>query len=254
MPDLELAVFALKRRSAGGSRRCSRPEGCGAGSSAEHCGGPGECEATRGARLCRDGWLIELALRWHGSLRGRSRRIGKEGSVPVRRGGVLGKSRTPRCSALGAAPRIVAAGRVNVRRHGAPGLIATVRLAEPVMRRCGPLRGRLRGDLAPANGPTSTTETMRASCAGHLAGRRFGPPPRPTRKLRMAAEAGLDLVSGDVRTMPRVFAAFIATRESPGPILIPPGTKAREAIESLVRARLAWTAEELRNELRWLPQ
>jgi len=71
--------------------------------------------------------------------------------------------------------------------------------------------------------------------------------------LRTAAEAGRVLVSRDVSTMPRHFAAFIATRESPGLILIPPRTTTGEAIEGLLFAWLSWTAQEMRNQLRWLP-
>ena len=52
--------------------------------------------------------------------------------------------------------------------------------------------------------------------------------------LRLAAEAGRVLVSRDVRTMSRHFAAFIATRESPGLILIPPRTTTGKAVEGLL--------------------
>jgi hypothetical protein len=45
------------------------------------------------------------------------------------------------------------------------------------------------------------------------------------------------LVSRDVATMPSHFAAFVATRSSPGVILIPPNATVGGAIEKLL---IAW--------------
>jgi hypothetical protein len=71
--------------------------------------------------------------------------------------------------------------------------------------------------------------------------------------LGMAADAGRVLVSRDARTLPRHFAAFIAARRSPGIILIPSGTAIGTAIERLLIAWLTWNAEEIENQIRWLP-
>jgi predicted nuclease of predicted toxin-antitoxin system len=72
--------------------------------------------------------------------------------------------------------------------------------------------------------------------------------------LRLAAAAGRVLVSRDVRTIPRHFAAFISTQRSPGVILIPAGTSVGDAIEKLLIACLYWTAEDIENQIRWLPR
>lgn len=71
--------------------------------------------------------------------------------------------------------------------------------------------------------------------------------------LALAADAGRVLVSCDVHTMPRHFATFVASRSSPGAILIPPETGVTEAIDRLLVAWLSWTAEELENQMWWLP-
>jgi hypothetical protein len=72
--------------------------------------------------------------------------------------------------------------------------------------------------------------------------------------LRLAAEAGRVLVSRDVRTIPNEFAKYSETRRSPGIILIPSGTRVGEAIERLLIAWVYWTAEDMENQLRWLPR
>ncbi len=71
--------------------------------------------------------------------------------------------------------------------------------------------------------------------------------------LRIAAEAGRVLVSRDVRTLPRHFNTFIATRRSAGIISIPSGTPVGEVIERLLIAWLTWSAEEMVDQIRWLP-
>lgn len=72
--------------------------------------------------------------------------------------------------------------------------------------------------------------------------------------LRLAADAGRVLVSRDVRTMPKHFNAFVASHQSPGLILVPAGITIGAAIDGLLFAWLAWTAEEMENHLRWLPR
>jgi hypothetical protein len=71
--------------------------------------------------------------------------------------------------------------------------------------------------------------------------------------LRLAAEDGRVLVSRDVATMPSHFAAFVSTRSSPGVILIPPNATVGGAIEKLLIAWLTWTAEDIENQIWWLP-
>jgi predicted nuclease of predicted toxin-antitoxin system len=71
--------------------------------------------------------------------------------------------------------------------------------------------------------------------------------------LQLAADAGRVLVSADVSTIPRHFTEFIATRSSPGAILIPSNATVGEAIEKLLTVWLSWTAEEIENQIWWLP-
>jgi predicted nuclease of predicted toxin-antitoxin system len=61
------------------------------------------------------------------------------------------------------------------------------------------------------------------------------------------------LVSRDVSTMPMHFAEFLSHNESPGIILVPDGTSIGEAIERLLIVWLNWSAEEIRNQIWWLP-
>jgi len=71
--------------------------------------------------------------------------------------------------------------------------------------------------------------------------------------LELAANDGRVLVSGDVTTMPLHFAAFVATRSSPGVILIPPRATVGEAIERLLMVWLSWAAEDIETQVWWLP-
>ncbi len=71
--------------------------------------------------------------------------------------------------------------------------------------------------------------------------------------LEIAAAERRVLVSRDVSSMPGHFAEFVTIRSSPGVVLIPPGTSVGDAIERLLVAWLAWTAEDLENQIRWLP-
>ena len=72
--------------------------------------------------------------------------------------------------------------------------------------------------------------------------------------LRLSAAAGRVLVSRDVRTMPGHLAEFLRSGQSPGLILIPSGTSISDAIEGLLVVWLAWSAEEMQNQIRWLPR
>jgi hypothetical protein len=71
--------------------------------------------------------------------------------------------------------------------------------------------------------------------------------------LGLAAEAGRVLVTNDLR-MPKHFSGFVAVRDSPGLLLVPPRMSIRETIERLFLCWLSWTAEEMRNQIRWLPR
>jgi hypothetical protein len=71
--------------------------------------------------------------------------------------------------------------------------------------------------------------------------------------LRVAADAGRDLVTRDVRTMRVHFQEFVAERNSPGVLLVPSSRSTGAAIEGLLIVWLTWTPEDLRNQVRWLP-
>ena len=71
--------------------------------------------------------------------------------------------------------------------------------------------------------------------------------------LRIAAESGRVLVSRDVGTMSRHFAAFVARSHSPGVILVPPAIPIGVAIEKFLLVWLFWSAEDLENQVWWLP-
>jgi len=71
--------------------------------------------------------------------------------------------------------------------------------------------------------------------------------------LRIAAEEGRVLVSGDVRTMSVHFQGFVGAHESPGVLLIPSSRSIGAAIEGLLFVWLNWTPDDLRNRVQWLP-
>jgi predicted nuclease of predicted toxin-antitoxin system len=71
--------------------------------------------------------------------------------------------------------------------------------------------------------------------------------------LQLAADDGRVLVTGDVSTIPGHFAAFVATRSSPGVILIPSDTIVGEAIERLLLAWVSWAPEDIEDQIWWLP-
>jgi len=71
--------------------------------------------------------------------------------------------------------------------------------------------------------------------------------------LQLAAAAGRVLVSRDVTTIPRHFATFVAARSSPGVILIPSNVPVGEAIERLLMTWRSWAAEDIKNQIWWLP-
>lgn len=71
--------------------------------------------------------------------------------------------------------------------------------------------------------------------------------------LRLASDDERVLVSRDVHTMPRHFANFITARPASGVILIPPSAPLADVIDKLLIAWLSWTAEDLKNQIWWLP-
>lgn len=71
--------------------------------------------------------------------------------------------------------------------------------------------------------------------------------------LELAAQDGRVLVTNDLR-IPKHFAEFIAARDSPGLLLVPSRISIGETIEGLVICWLSWTAEEMWNQIRWLPR
>jgi hypothetical protein len=71
--------------------------------------------------------------------------------------------------------------------------------------------------------------------------------------LAIAADDDRVLVSGDLRKMSVHFQNFIATRESPGVLLIPSSRSIGAAIEGLLFVFLNWAPEDLRNRVSWLP-
>ena len=71
--------------------------------------------------------------------------------------------------------------------------------------------------------------------------------------LRIAAAAGRVLVSCDLKTMGGHFERFVARSDSPGLLLIPRFKPMGASIEGLLFAWLEWTAEEMQNQIRWLP-
>ena len=72
--------------------------------------------------------------------------------------------------------------------------------------------------------------------------------------LRFAAHEGRVLLSHDVSTMPVHFARFIQDFELPGLILVRQDLPVASIIEGIFLAWSQWTADDLRNALRWLPR
>ena len=71
--------------------------------------------------------------------------------------------------------------------------------------------------------------------------------------LGIAAAAGRILVSRDLKTMGGHFERFISRNDSPGLLLIPRFKPMGASIEGLLFVWLEWTADEMRNQIRWLP-
>ena len=69
--------------------------------------------------------------------------------------------------------------------------------------------------------------------------------------LELAAGDSRVLVTNDLR-IHKHFVGFIAVRDSPGVLLVPSGISIGETIEGLFLCWLGWTAEEMRNQIRWL--
>ena len=72
--------------------------------------------------------------------------------------------------------------------------------------------------------------------------------------LRLAADEGRVLVSRDRRTMSTHFWTFVRENESPGLILVQDGVPIGEAIKRLRMVWTIWSAEEMVNQVRWLPR
>jgi hypothetical protein len=71
--------------------------------------------------------------------------------------------------------------------------------------------------------------------------------------LRIAAEDGRVLVTGDLRTVSVHFHDFVATRESPGALLIPSSRSIGAAIERAAIRLAELDAGRLHNRVQWLP-
>jgi hypothetical protein len=71
--------------------------------------------------------------------------------------------------------------------------------------------------------------------------------------LRIAAADQRVLVSGDLRTMATNFNAFIASQPSPGVLLVPSSRSIGASIEGLLIVWRAWSADDIRNRILWLP-
>jgi len=71
--------------------------------------------------------------------------------------------------------------------------------------------------------------------------------------LAVAAQAGRVLLTHDVRTMPRHFAAFISEHTSAGVLLIPQSLPRRQVVEDLLLIWGAMEAEEWINHLMSFP-
>ena len=71
--------------------------------------------------------------------------------------------------------------------------------------------------------------------------------------LAHAAEDGRVLVTHDLKTMPRHFAAFITTRQSAGVLLIPQYLPITAAVDDLLLIWSTMDAEEWRNLMWYLP-
>ena len=71
--------------------------------------------------------------------------------------------------------------------------------------------------------------------------------------LHWCAAEGRILVSHDIQTIPWHFADFIATRTSPGVLLIPQKLRVGTAIESLLMIWYSFDAEAWQNRICYLP-
>ena len=71
--------------------------------------------------------------------------------------------------------------------------------------------------------------------------------------LALAAASGRVLVTHDGRTMPRHFAEYVVTAESPGVLLVPQHLPVADVVEDLILLWFATEASEWTNQIRWLP-
>ena len=72
--------------------------------------------------------------------------------------------------------------------------------------------------------------------------------------LRIAADAGRLLVTGDLGTMTRHFRTLVKQRESPGVLLVPSTRSIGATIDGLLIVWLNWLPDVVRNQVWWLPQ
>jgi hypothetical protein len=71
--------------------------------------------------------------------------------------------------------------------------------------------------------------------------------------LALAAREGRVLVTHDSKTMPRHFADFIASQESPGVIIVPQHLAVGLAVDDLFLIWMATEADEWKNRICYLP-
>lgn len=72
--------------------------------------------------------------------------------------------------------------------------------------------------------------------------------------LELAAQDNRVLVSHDQKTMPNHFARFVATRSSPGLLIIPQRLPTSAAIEGILLIWTATTADEWLNQVSFIPR
>lgn len=72
--------------------------------------------------------------------------------------------------------------------------------------------------------------------------------------LALAAADGRVLLTHDASTMPGHFSDFIKEHESAGLILVRQDRSIASIIEGVFLAWSTWTADDLRNSIRWLPR
>jgi hypothetical protein len=72
--------------------------------------------------------------------------------------------------------------------------------------------------------------------------------------LELAASDGKVLLTHDASTMPGHFCDFIKENASPGLILVRQNRSIASVVEGIFLVWSTWTADGLRNSIRWLPR